>query len=157
MFLYEAFPPELIKIALEAEDKDEAFEELVDLFCQVRKSDARSDILAALKQREARVPTGIHKGIALPLGRTNTLEGISGVLGISKRGVEYDAPDGQPVYLIFMVLASLVDLESYLRLLKRLVDVLDNPRFHADILAQNSPRGANLIFKKYEEIYIASE
>ena len=41
MFLNEIFPPELIKIGLEAENKDEVFEEMVDKFCQVRKTGSR--------------------------------------------------------------------------------------------------------------------
>ena len=157
MFLYEAFPPALIKIGLEAEDKDEAFEELVDLFCQTGKSDIRKEILEALKRRESKMSTGIQKGIALPHGKTNALEGVHGVLGISKKGIAYDALDGQPVYLIFMVLAPLLESEIYLRLLKRLVEVLDNPRFYTELLAQKNSRGANAIIKKHEEIYIATE
>jgi mannitol/fructose-specific phosphotransferase system IIA component (Ntr-type) len=37
MLLHETFPPDLIKVGLEAVDKDEAFEELVDLFCQATR------------------------------------------------------------------------------------------------------------------------
>ena len=157
MFLYEVFPPELIKIGLEAEDKDEAFEELVDLFCQARESDAREDILKALRERESKMSTGIQKGIALPHGKTNAIENVFGVLGISKRGVDYDALDGQPVCLLFMLLTPQTDSENYLRLLKRLAELLDNPQFYTDLLAQGDAHSANAIIKKYEDIYIASE
>ena len=157
MFLHEAFPPELIKIGLEAEDKDEAFEELVDLFCQTGKSNARKEILEALRQREAKMSTGIRKGIALPHARTDALDKIHGVLGISKKGLEYDALDGKPVYLIFMVFAPLANSETYLRLLKRLAEIMGNPQFYAEILAQNDSRSVNAIIKRYENIYTASE
>ena len=157
MFLYEAFPPELIKIGLESEDKDEAFEELVDLFCRAKKSNAREEILEALRERESKMSTGIQKGIALPHGTTNAIENIFGILGISKRGIDYDALDGQPVYLLFMLLAPRTNSEMHLRLLKRLAGLLDNPQFYTDLLAQNDPQGANEIIKKYENIYIASE
>ena len=40
MFLSEVFTPNLIKIGLEAEDKDEAFEELVDVFCSFKNAAA---------------------------------------------------------------------------------------------------------------------
>jgi len=157
MFLYEAFPSELIKIGLEAEDKDEAFEELVDQFCQIKKSEARENILEALKERESKMSTGIQKGIALPHGKTNAIDRVQGILGISKRGIDYDALDGQPVYLLFMLLAPQTEAEKHLRLLKRLAGLLGNPQFYTELLAQNDPQSANGIIKKYEDIYLASE
>lgn len=156
MFLYEAFPPELIKIGLESEDKDEVFEEMVDLYCQVREFDARGKILEALKERESKMSTGIQKGIAVPHGRTDTLESVHGILGISRKGIDYDALDGQPVYIIFMLLAPQSDSEMHLRLLKRLAGLLDNPQFYTDLVAQNDVQSVNRVIKKYEDILIAS-
>ena len=157
MFLFDIFPPELIKIGLEAEDKDEAFEELIDLFCQAKKNDAREEILEAIQERESKMSTGIRKGIAIPHGKTNAVEEVHGILGISKKGIDYDALDGQPVYLLFTLLAPMMDSEKHLRLLKRLAELLDNPQFYTDLVAQNNPQGASGIIKKYEDIYITSE
>ena len=157
MFLYETFPPQLIKVALEAEDKDEVFEELVDLFCRVHNSRAREDILGALRDREAKMSTGIQKGIALPHGKSNALEGVYGILGISRKGIDYDALDGQPVYLLFMLLAPDAESEKHLRLLKRLAGLLENPQFYTELVAQNEALGANRIIRKYEDIFLASE
>jgi PTS system fructose-specific IIC component/PTS system nitrogen regulatory IIA component len=157
MFLYDIFPPELIKIGLEAEDKDEVFEEMADLFCQTIKTGDRKEILEALWERESKMSTGIQKGIAIPHGKVKSLENVYGVLGVSKSGIEYDALDDQPVYLLFMVLAPRADSEMHLRLLKRLSELLDNPQFYTELLAQNDPQNAGRIIKKYEDIYIASE
>ena len=157
MFLYETFPPELIKIGLEAEDKEEVFEELVDLFCQVNNEASRDEILEALRQREAKMSTGIHKGIAIPHAKIMDINSVHGILGISKKGIDYDALDGQPVYLVFALLAPMMDSEAHLRLLKRLAALFNNPQFYSDLLAQRDPREANGIIKKYEDIYIASE
>ena len=157
MFLHEVFPPELIKIALESEEKDEVFEELIDLYCQVKKNSGREDILDAVHEREAKMSTGIQKGIALPHGKTGAVENIQGILGISKKGIDYDALDDQPVYIVFMLLTPQVDSEKHLRLLKRLAELLDNPHFFTELQAQNDPRSANAVIKKYEDIYLASE
>jgi PTS system fructose-specific IIC component/PTS system nitrogen regulatory IIA component len=156
MFLYEIFPPELIKIGLDAEDKDEVFEEMVDQFCQAEKSNVREELLEALREREAKMSTGIHKGIAIPHGKTNAIENVHGILGISKNGIDYDALDGQPVYLLFMILAPPKDSEKHLRLLKRLAGLLDNPQFYTELVAQTDPQAANGVIKKYEEIFIAA-
>jgi PTS system fructose-specific IIC component/PTS system nitrogen regulatory IIA component len=157
MYLYDVFRPDFIKIGMEAEDKDEAFEELADKFCQAKNSDDREEILNALREREAKMSTGIHKGIALPHGKTNAVDTIYGVLGISKKGIDYDALDGQPVYLLFMLLAPQRDSEMHLRLLKRLACLLDNPQFYTDLVAQNDAAGANGVIRKYEDILLASD
>ncbi|MDR2021407.1 MAG: PTS sugar transporter subunit IIA [Treponema sp.] len=155
MFLYDVFSPEFIKVGLEAEDKEEAFEELVNHFCQSARSNAREEILNAVRERESKMSTGIQKGIAIPHGKTNAVDKVFGVLGISKKGIDYDALDGQPVYLIFMMLAPQSDTEKHLRLLKRVAELLDNPSFYTDLVAQNDAQGAYGVIKKYEDILIA--
>lgn len=155
MFLYEIFPPESIKTGLEAEDKEEAFEELVDYFCQAEGARVREEVLEALREREAKMSTGIHRGIAIPHGKTNAVDEVKGVLGISKKGVDYDALDGEPVYLLFTILAPEKDTEKHLRLLKRLAELLNNPQFYTELAAQTSPQGASGIIKKYEEVLLS--
>ena len=157
MFLNEIFPSELIKIGLEAEDKDEAFEELVDIFCHTSNNGNREDILESLWERESKMSTGIQKGIAIPHGKTTAVESICGILGISKKGIDYDALDGQPVYILFMLFVPRTDSEEHLQILKRLAELLENHEFYTELLTQNDPKGASRIIKKFEDVYISSE
>jgi PTS system fructose-specific IIC component/PTS system nitrogen regulatory IIA component len=157
MFLSEVFPPELIKIGLDSVDKDEAFEEMVDKYCQTRKSGDREKILGAIWARESKMSTGIKKGIAIPHGKTSAVDNICGILGISKKGIEYDSLDGQPVYILFMLLVPETDSENHLRIIKRLAELLNNHACYTDLLAQKDPHSASGIIKKHEDIYIASE
>ena len=157
MLLYEVFPPELIKIGLEAEDKDEVFEELVDQFCQAEKSNAREDILEALWERESKMSTGVKKGVAIPHAKTSAVGKTCGILGISKKGIDYDALDGKPVQLFFMFLAPNTDEEMCLQLLKNLAELLENPGLIEELLAQNDAGSANEIIRKYESSGYAAE
>jgi PTS system fructose-specific IIC component/PTS system nitrogen regulatory IIA component len=152
MFLYEIFPPEYIRVGLEAEDKDECFEELVDHFCQVSNINAREEILQAIRERESKMSTGIQKGIAIPHGKTNAVDDVYGILGISRKGIDYEALDGNPVYLLFMILAPPKDSEKHLRVLQRLAELLANPEFFTDIAAQKDAQGVCGILKKYEDL-----
>jgi PTS system fructose-specific IIC component/PTS system nitrogen regulatory IIA component len=154
MFLHEVFPAELIKIDLEAEDKEEAFEEMVDHFCQIEKINAREEILEALRERESKMSTGIHKGIAVPHGKTNAVEEVYGVLGISRKGIDYDALDGEPVYILFMILAPPKDSEKHLRILKRMAELLENPQFYMELLSQKDTQGAYQVICKYEDLFL---
>ncbi|MDR2211560.1 MAG: PTS sugar transporter subunit IIA [Spirochaetaceae bacterium] len=152
MILSEIFAPEYIKIGLEAEEKDEAFEELADVFCQGSRLNIREDILGAVREREQKMSTGIQKGIAIPHGKTNAVSRVCGTLGISRRGIDYDALDGEPVYMLFMVIAPQTESEKHLRILKRLAELLQNPQFFTDLAAQTDSSAACDIIKKYEAI-----
>jgi PTS system fructose-specific IIC component/PTS system nitrogen regulatory IIA component len=155
MLLSELFPPEFIKIGLEAEDKDEVFEELADAFCHASHLDIREDILEALRERERKMSTGIQKGIAVPHGKSNAVDRVYGMLGISKQGIDYDALDGEPVYLLFMVIGPQSSTEKHLRVLKRLAELLENLQFFTDLASQNDPAQASAVIKKYENILTA--
>ena len=156
MLLHKTFLPELTVIGLEAKNKDEAFQEMTDKFCQIKNPDSREEILAALWEREQKMSTGIKKGIAIPHGTSSALDHVQGVLGISQKGIEYNALDGQPVYLLFMILAPKGDSEIHLRLLRRLAMLIDNSQFYTELLAQKDPQRVNEIIKRYEDTCIPS-
>jgi PTS system fructose-specific IIC component/PTS system nitrogen regulatory IIA component len=150
MLLSEIFLPEFIKYDLEAEDKEEVFEELVEHFCAATKNPSYEEIIAALKEREAKMSTGVQNGIAIPHGKTGAVERMYGVLGVSKNGIEYEALDGKPVYLVMMILAPPVEAEKHLHLLQRIAEVLRNPDFYTDVLAASDAHHIYDVVKKYE-------
>jgi PTS system fructose-specific IIC component/PTS system nitrogen regulatory IIA component len=154
MILQDVLLPEFIKINMEAEDKEEAFEELVDYYCQADNSDAHVEILEAIVSREAKMSTGIHKGIAIPHGKTSAVNSLRGVLGISQKGIQYDSLDGEPVFLLFMIISPMEDSENYLRLLRHLAALMEIPQFQIELQVQKDPQSAYKIIRKYEEMLI---
>jgi PTS system fructose-specific IIC component/PTS system nitrogen regulatory IIA component len=152
MFLSEVFLPDFILPDLESEDKDEVFEEMVSHFCTITKSDGREDILAALREREAKMSTGVHPGIAIPHGKTVVVNRSYGVMGISRKGIDYGALDGQPVHLVFMELAPPIEAERHLHLLRRIAELLRNQDFYRDCLAAKSKKDIYETLKRYEDI-----
>lgn len=151
MLLQRVFAPGSIKIGLESDDKDELFEELVDLLAKEGGRDfPRASVLAAVRDREDKMSTGIKRGIALPHGKAEGLGGLSGALGISRRGIEYSSLDGEPVYLVFMLVSAPKDSEIHLAALKRLAVLLDDPEFYADLLRADTPERANSVIRNYE-------
>ena len=158
MLLQRIFATGNIKIGLESDDKDEVFEELVDLLAKEGGKDfPRSTVLAAVREREEKMSTGIKKGIALPHGKAEGLLGLSGALGVSGRGIEYSSLDGEPVHLVFMLVSSPNDSELHLAALKRLAILLDDPEFYTDLLRADSPERANSIIRNYETKLINME
>jgi PTS system fructose-specific IIC component/PTS system nitrogen regulatory IIA component len=156
MLLHSIYKPEFIKIGLEAEDKEAAFEELIDYFCQVTNNNGREEILTSVREREDKMSTGIKKGIGIPHGKTNAVDDVYGVLGISKKGIEYDSLDGEPVYIIFLMLAPVKDeAEKHLSLLRNLAELLEDPHFFTELLTQDDAQSACGVIRRHEDIGIA--
>jgi PTS system nitrogen regulatory IIA component len=155
MLLQQAFSPTRIKIGLESGYKDELFEELVDLFARESSSSSpfpRDATLMALNEREVKMSTGIVKGIALPHARVDGIPGLTGAIGISPKGMDYDSLDGSPVYLVFMLLSPPGGSELHLQALKSLARLLENPDFHVALLGAETPERAFAIIRRFEEV-----
>lgn len=130
MILQKAFKPESIKIGLESVDKDELLEELVDVLAKIypkNKEFPREQILEALWAREEKMSTGIYKGVAVPHATVEGIDSLYGVLGISKKGIEYESLDGSPVYLVFMLISSPGETELHLDALRKIALLIQDP------------------------------
>lgn len=94
--------------------------------------------------------TGIMSGIAVPHGKTDAVTEVHGAIGISRAGIDYEALDGKPVHLIFMLLSSPDSSELHLRVLKRLARLLENTKFYNALLEQKSSEAVYDLVCKYE-------
>lgn len=74
-------------------------------------------ILAAVLDREANGSTGLGGGIAIPHARTTGVADVTCALGISREGVDFDAVDGRPCHLIFLIVAPPDESTRYLKAL----------------------------------------
>lgn len=148
MQLHEIFKKDKIKLHLKSVEKDELFEELTDLFLATEKNISREEILSALRERENKMSTGIKNGIAIPHARITGLKQITGVLGVSDEGIDYDSLDKKPVYLIFMFLSSPEQKEEHLTLLRKISLVIENEKIINEIV--NFKDSESLYFKIME-------
>jgi nitrogen PTS system EIIA component len=152
MLLQQVFPPDRIKVGLESVDKDELFEELVDVLARADgRNFPRAAVLRAMREREEKLSTGIKRGIALPHGMVEGLEGLTGALGISSHGIEYASLDGEPVYIVFLLLTSPQDSELHLSALKSLARLLDDPEFYTELVEAKSEDQAFEIIGQFED------
>jgi PTS system fructose-specific IIC component/PTS system nitrogen regulatory IIA component len=152
MQLAELFTPACIKTNLEAEDKHEVFEELVDLLVTQHKLAYRDKILEAVQRREEKMSTGIKRGIAIPHAKTSFTKGVIGVLGMSRGGIDYESLDGEPVYLLFLLVSSEEDAGSHLAALKKIALLVENADFYREIRGASNPDQAHRIIHAYEQI-----
>ncbi|MBO7486635.1 MAG: PTS sugar transporter subunit IIA [Spirochaetaceae bacterium] len=151
MVLGEVFSPNAIIVDLQSEDKEEVIAELVEqLVAHIPGAD-RSQLLSSVLNREEKMSTGIMPGIAIPHGKSETLNGIHGVIGISRSGIDFDSLDGKPTYLFLLIISSTNESERHLFVLKRLAQILENKSFYKEIMEQKSPSDIHRILVRYED------
>ena len=150
MTLADVFNPNIIKVGLESDDKDELFEEMVQVIIDSYSSLSREKLLLALEQREALMSTGIIHDVAVPHGKTDAVKNIVGCIGVSKKGIDYESLDDSPVHLVFMLFYPNDFVETSLQIFKKLAKILEDANFRQDVLSQNSTHGIYDVLCRYE-------
>ncbi len=134
--------PELFVSEIQARRKPAVIDELIDVLHRAGVTRYPDAVRQAVLQREALGSTGLGKGIAVPHARSTLVSERAVVVARSKQGVDFEAQDGQPVHLCFLIVAPPVEKdEIYLQLLARVVRgvrlartrqrLLDAPDFEA--------------------------
>jgi len=126
MKLSEIFPFESIVPDLAGTQKDEVIRDLIRQLCASGslKEDLASEAEHAILRREDLGSTGIGKGVAVPHAKHAGVKGVIGAFGRSVNGVEFDAIDGQPVHLVFLLLSSPDAVEPHIAALRRITTLL---------------------------------
>ena len=137
--LLDYFDEKLFLPELKASTKNELFEEIVDQFVNVKYLKHKSIVLEMLKKREQLGSTGIGKKIAIPHGRSTSISDIMIAFGKSVKGIDYDAIDGKPVHLIFMIIAPPQDEDNmYLPILGKMVEILGKTKNRNKLMSAES-------------------
>ena len=134
----EIFPASNIIANLESEDKDELFEEMVEVLVSAQPGISRAEALNVLKERENKMTTGIMPGIAVPHAISSSVKGVVGAVGISRAGIDYGSLDNKPVHVVFMLLFSPDETERHLQIMKRFAELLQHQELCNEMLAKNS-------------------
>ena len=109
MELGDILTKEQILTDLRASNRWEAIDELINNLVSTGKikSEHHDAISAVVKKRESSMSTGIGFGIGIPHASTDLIYEVVGSLGRSKKGVNFDALDNQPVNLVMLFLVWL--------------------------------------------------
>lgn len=139
MKLVEILDPQVVKIGLESVDKEECFEELIDLLIRTGRVTDRDRALEAIYVREKMRSTGIGKGVGIPHGKDKSITKITAVAGTSQEGIEFEAIDGKPVHLVFLVLAEANNPGPHLQTLSEIATCLNVPGTYEKLVNAKSP------------------
>ncbi|WP_291327407.1 PTS sugar transporter subunit IIA [Desulfovibrio sp. UCD-KL4C] len=146
MIINDNLDKDLVLFELESSDKEGVLREMV---AALNTKDVKLDAEAALKvliTREKLGTTGIGDGIAIPHGKLECLENIFVVVGRSGRGIDFEALDGKPCHIFFMVLAPDQGAGTHLKVLAQISKQLKDETYRdAFKNAQNQQELLNLL------------
>jgi nitrogen PTS system EIIA component len=126
--------PHDIVIDLSSFTREGVLRELIGRFLERYQELDQEEILGLLLERERLGSTGIGGGIAIPHAKVPHLGKPLLVLGRSTTGIAYDALDGKPVYLFFLLISDANSIDVYLNLLARVSRLLKDRAFRAGLL-----------------------
>ncbi len=95
----------LIRVPVKATKKIELIEELIQVLDKNGALKDREKALNDVLKREQMGSTGLEKGIAVPHSKTDAVEKMVMAIGIAPSGIDFNALDGNPSTLFFMILA----------------------------------------------------
>jgi len=105
MGFLELLSKNMIKVPLESVTKNSVIEELVNLIDAEGGLINRDLALQEVLKREILCSTGLERGIAIPHAKTDAVDDIVMAVGIAPKGIDYNALDGEPSSLFFLILA----------------------------------------------------
>lgn len=127
MELGDLIAPEAVVPTLAAKNKKQVLQDLAQKAADLTGLPA-GDILEALLQRERLGSTAVGHGIAIPHGRVAALQAILSVFARLERPIDFEAPDEEPVDLIFLLLAPEHAGADHLKALARISRLLREPQ-----------------------------
>ena len=124
-----------VTIELAAMNKEGVIRELVHLLVKAGeiKPAEEEQLVPILLAREALGSTGIGQGVGIPHGKSNCVRELVGAFGLSRKGVNFDSLDGEPVHIFFLLVAPEDSAGPHLKALARISRLLKDRFFRESL------------------------
>lgn len=131
-------PPGNVLCCLDVDSKAQLFEEAGQLFENTLQLPRRK-VIDSLATREKLGSTGLGYGFAIPHGRIKNLREATSAFFKLKSSIPFDAPDGQPVSMLFILLAPEQANDLHLQILGELAQMFSNRQLREKLQASDDP------------------
>ncbi|RMH51929.1 MAG: PTS IIA-like nitrogen-regulatory protein PtsN [Alphaproteobacteria bacterium] len=139
MELSDLLSPEAVQGNLRSASKKRVLLDLAALAAEAYGL-AEADVFSAVQDREHLGPTGMGRGIAIPHARLDGLSRVVGCFARLARPVDYESVDGQPVDLVFLLLAPRDSGAEHLKALARVSRLLRDPTVCEKLRSTEDPQ-----------------
>jgi len=128
-----------VSLSLKARTKQEVIDELIGMMDAAGKLTDRVAVRRAVIEREKTLSTGLGRGIAVPHGKTSGIGRLAGAFGIHREGVLFDAADGNPCTLFFLILSPVSVSGPHVKALADIAKHLRNSTVREHLMQATSP------------------
>ena len=139
MKLTDYITPGHVKIRLEGDSKEEVIEELVSLLVDTSDVEDPDAIYEAVMNREREGSTGLEKGVAIPHAKSDAVKKLSIVIGVSREGVDFEAQDGKPSHLFFLMVAPTSESGPHVQAIAKIVKMIKLDKFRKKLIDAKKP------------------
>lgn len=119
--------------------RESVIEELCELLCLTKEVANPNRLFRDLYNREKKAVTAVGHGVAFPHVRTLQVKSFIMAFGRAPEGLPFEAPDGEPVFLFFAMVAPPYDDRTYLKVYKALAELLLEPEHYKLFLDAKDP------------------
>jgi nitrogen PTS system EIIA component len=151
MTLMDILSANSVIVDLKGETKEEIIEELVDALEVGEVITNRDKVLQAVLEREKIMSTGIGDGIAIPHGKSDAVARLAAALGTQKRGVDFEALDGEPAYVFFLLVSPANVSGPHIKALARISRLLKNDDFKKKLIDAVSAEDIMAVIESEEQ------
>jgi mannitol/fructose-specific phosphotransferase system IIA component (Ntr-type) len=132
-----------VKVPLTSHSKDDVLRELVELAAGEHGSAIADAILTSVREREQILSTGIGSGVAIPHGTTPHIDQLVMAAGVARDPIDFDALDGRPVELFFLLVGPESASGAHVKALSRISRLLRRENLRRDL--RTSQSGADFL------------
>ncbi len=149
VLLTELLTPDRIQPGIAARDKRGVLRELAHALVANVGGDA-AQVLAAVEEREAVLSTGIGFGVAIPHGRAASVPSLAVVAGVAPTPIPFNAVDGEPVRLFFLIVGPESAAGQHVKVLGRIARLVRREAVRDALLAAPTPAAFHAILMEAE-------
>ena len=153
MKLCEILSKDKIISEFRSKSKDDIINEIVDLFKDDSRIDDIEEVRSAVREREKIMSTGVGKGFAIPHAKTDGVNDIIAAFGKSSVPIDFEALDGKPVQLVFLLIGRTNLVGPHIKLLSRISRMMNKDEFRESLLKASTAEEIYKIFCHEEKKY----
>lgn len=139
MNLKKVLTPDSVLPQLRPGSKEEVIEQMIDFMAATGKLSDRDTALKAVLEREAKMSTGMQNGIAIPHGKTDSVNQLIITVAVSKEDIDFDALDGLPCRIFILTLSPISRTGPHIQFLAEISKLLGSEPLRQKLCEANGP------------------
>jgi mannitol/fructose-specific phosphotransferase system IIA component (Ntr-type) len=150
VLLSDLLTPDRVRVPLRGTTKEALIEELVAILDEAGAFRDADEVLRAVRRREDLLSTGIGSGVAIPHGKAESVPALVMAAGVTAEPVDFDSLDGEPVRLLFLLVAPEMAAGPHVKALSRISRLVRRESLRERLASARSPEAFLQIIQEEE-------